>query len=124
MLRTFRPRTLTRSVRAVFKPPKPNVTVKNYPERYYKTIWIGKSLYEAIEFVAKANRKSRMKTCNELLELGISQYLGDLIVQSLRQDNTVDEQDVPIRPNYFGLLFRQWAKSKGADTSNNGPATS
>jgi hypothetical protein len=100
-------------MRAFFAPRKPNVTVKNHPERYYKTIWISKSLYEAIEFLAKFNRKSRMKTCNDLLELGISQYMGDLIAGSVRQDNSLDEPDKSVRPNYFGLLFRQWAKTKG-----------
>jgi hypothetical protein len=58
-----------------------------------------------------------MKTCNELLELGIAQYMGDLITGSIQQDNALDEPDNPVRPNYFGLLFRQWAKSKGADIS-------
>jgi hypothetical protein len=111
-------------MRAVFKPRKPNVTLQNYPERYHKTIWISKSLYEAVEFLAKVNHKSRMKTCNELLELGISQYLGDLITGSIQQDNALDEQDKSVRPNYFGLLFRRWAKAKVTDTSNNGPATS
>jgi hypothetical protein len=117
MLRTSRRRTLTRSIKAFFTPRKPNVTVKNYPERYYKTIWISKSLYEAIEFLAKFNHTSRMKTCNELLELGISQYMGDLISESVRQDNALDEQDKSVRPNYFGLMFRRWAKSKGGDIS-------
>ncbi len=115
MLRTLRPHTLARSIRDVFKPPKPNVTVKNYPERYYKTIWIEQSLYEAIEFLAKFNHTSRMKACNDMLRLGFSKFLADSIVESVRQDNVVDEPDKSVRPNYFNPLFRRWAKSKGKD---------
>jgi hypothetical protein len=117
MLHTLRRLTLTRSMRALLAPRKPNVTIKNHRDVYYRTVWISKPVYKAVEFPAKFNRQSRMKQCNEMLELGFSVYMADLIKESVRQDNAVDEQDKSVRATYFGLMFRQWAKSKGKDTS-------
>jgi hypothetical protein len=44
---------------ALLAPRKPNVTIKNHRDVYYRTVWISKPVYVAVEFPAKFNRKSR-----------------------------------------------------------------
>ena len=61
---------------ALFRRSKKVQCTESRPNEYYKHVYVEKRLYDGIEFLAKVNRTSRRQVCNDLLELGISEYLA------------------------------------------------
>jgi hypothetical protein len=103
----------TRSIRALFSPPKTNSTQLKYPERYYKQVWLDKPLYEAIDFLAKVNRTTRMKMLHDTLQEGLAYYIGAKIAESNRQEIEQRNQGRPVRPTPFVTQLTRLARSKG-----------
>lgn len=115
--KTMKPHGFTRSIMSLFRSKKPLTTFDRRPDDYYKHIYIDKPFFEAIDFLAKANHKSKKQMTHELLDLGISRFLGTKIAESNLQRIADEEQGKIVRPTYFMVLFRQWAKKKGFDIS-------
>ena len=108
-------RSLTGSLTALFRHKKPLTTFDRRPNDYYGQLWITKSLYEALDFLAKANHTTKKKMAQDLLELGIAHYLGNKISESNREEIAQRKQGMPVRPTKFIYQLRRWAKAKGKD---------
>jgi hypothetical protein len=117
MKRTPRTRPLTGSITALFRRKKALTTFDRRPDDYYGQVWIAKSLFEALDFLAVANHTTKKKMAADLLELGISHYLADKISESNREEIAQRNQGMPVRPTRFIYQLRRWAKAKGKDIS-------
>jgi hypothetical protein len=102
---------------SLFRAKKRLTTFDRNKDDYYKHVYIRKPLFEAVEFLAKVNRRSRMRVTNDLLELGISEFLAREISEHNRKAVAAREQGATVSPSRFILMFRRWAKSKGKEIS-------
>jgi len=112
-----RTRSITGSLTARFRHKKPLTTFDRRPNDYYGQVWINKSLYEALDFLAIANHTTKKKMAADLLELGIAHYLADKISESNREEIAQRKQGMTVRPTTFIYQLRRWAKAKGKDIS-------
>jgi hypothetical protein len=94
---------------------KPLSTYQRHPIEYYKHIYINQSLFEAIDFLAVANRTNRKKMVEEILKIGIGRYLADKISESNAREAAQRRQGLPVRPTGFVHELHRWARSKGKD---------
>lgn len=77
MKHTFKPRSIKRSIMALFAPKIETGAHKRFPDAHYRQIFFTRPLFEGIEFLAKTERKSKKKMANELMELGIRRFMGE-----------------------------------------------
>jgi hypothetical protein len=117
MKKAPRTRPLTGSITGLFRRKKALTTFDRHPDDYYGQIWITKSLYEALDFLAIANHTTKKKMAADLLELGIAHYLAGKISESNREEIAQRKQGMPVRPTRFIYQLRRWAKTKGKDIS-------
>jgi hypothetical protein len=113
--RAPRTRSLTGSLTTLFRHKKPLTTFDRRPNDYWGHIYVTKSLYEAIDFLAIANRRTKKKMVEELLNIGIAHYLGNKVSESNRQEIAQRKQGMPVRATPFIYQLRRWAKAKGKD---------
>jgi hypothetical protein len=99
---------------------RPKTTVnahKLYPEVYYRHIYFTKPLFDAIEFLAKTERKSKKQMANELMELAIGTFMGEKIREYNQRVIAARERQQEVEATRFIRLLRRWAKEKGYDIS-------
>jgi hypothetical protein len=113
----MRPRLLTRSIKALLGVKKPNITFERHPDDYYQHIYVDKPHYEALDFMGKANRMTKMGMYHDLLDRGIRDFLGEKIGEYNRQVIAARKRQQHVRPTKFIYQLRRRAKTKGADIS-------
>jgi hypothetical protein len=117
MPKGFNARTIKQGIKTFFSPPKRNLFVDNHPDLYHKRVWIAKRHYDAIVFLSKVNRVPRKQMLEHLLERGISQLFAEKIAENNRREIELRKKGLKMRPSYFVIKFRQWAREKGGDIS-------
>jgi hypothetical protein len=115
MKHTFKPRSIKRSVMALFAPKIETGAHKRFPDAYYKQIFLTKPMFEGLEFLAKTERKSKKKMANELMELGIGYYMGAKIREYNQRAIALRELNKEPELTRFIILLRRWAKEQGYD---------
>ncbi len=110
-------RRFKHSIASLFAPKKTNVTIKTHPEVYYKTIWLTRTTYQMVDFVAAVNRKSKKQTVNDMLQRGLASYIGEQVAQDNRLNSERRRRGLPTRPTPFVAALRALARKKGADIS-------
>ena len=113
MKSTFKPRSLTRSLMALFGTKKQLSTYQRHPDAYYKHIWFDKRMFDGIELVAKMERVSKKKAARLLIERGFSSYMGEKIKTEL----AISELERKPHLTRFVLELRRFAKERGMDIS-------
>jgi len=107
-------RSLTRSISGIFVTKKPNFAQSHDKSRYFKNYFFRESLCLGIEFVAEHQRCSRKAAAEHLMEMGASQYMGELIGNELHAQRLANERGERYRSRFFTLLKR-YASAQGFD---------
>lgn len=84
MKTTFKPRSLTRSLMALFAPKKRPSAHQRLPDAYYKPIWFDKKMFDGIQLVAKIEKLSKKKATRFLLEKGFRNYIGEKLHEAIK----------------------------------------
>jgi hypothetical protein len=114
---SFKPRSVKRSIMALFSTKVEGNPHKRFPDAYYGRIFFTRPLFEGIEFLAKTERKSKKKMANELMELGIGYYMGAKIREYNQRAIALRELNKEPELTRFIILLRRWAKERGYDIS-------
>jgi hypothetical protein len=104
-----------RSIRTLLGPKNPKYVHnphKRNPEAYFKQVYLGKKIYEGMEFMAKALETSKTRMTNELMERGMRSLWGEALGEKIKDDVEARE-----RQQEMVLVLRKAAKSKGYDIS-------
>jgi hypothetical protein len=117
MKHTIKPRSLVRSLMSLFGTGKAVNAHKLYPDVYYRHIYFTKPLFDGIEFLAITERKSKKQMAHELMELGISHFMGEKIREYNKRVIAARELEQEVEVTRFIRLLRRWARSKGYDIS-------
>ena len=112
---TFKPRSLTRSLKAIFGTKKRPSTHQRLPDAYYKNVWFSKNMYEGIELVARIEKISNKKAAHLLIEDGFRKYIGQKMREAVRTEIAVDELRQKPHLTRFVLELRKSAKERGMD---------
>jgi hypothetical protein len=114
---TIKPRSLTRSIMALFGTDKTVNAHKLYPDKYNKHYYFSKPLCDGIEFVAYYERCSKKRAAELLIQAGFSSYMGEKITEYIEADRLAREHGQKIARNRFVFLLRKYAREKGMDIS-------
>ena len=117
MKRRLKPRSLTRSLMALFAPKKGVNPRILYPNAYYKQIFFDKQMFDGIELVGKIERVSKKQAARLLIERGFSSYMGEKLKEAAQVEIAVDELRRKPRATRFVLELRRFAKERGMDIS-------
>ena len=111
--RQYNVRRLRRSFRALVGARKKDTTFHRRPDRYFAHVYVDQKTWEAVCFLSKANRLTRIETVHQILEAGLSRILGNAILESNRRVAALREQGLPAKPTHLVKEFVHWSKSKG-----------
>jgi hypothetical protein len=111
--RNYKKHRLNRVFRELVGTKRRNVTFQEQSEKYYAHVYVKKTQWEAISFLANVNGYTKMAMVQILLELGISRVLGTAIAENNRQ--MIDQENENIRQKRTKLIkyLIHWAKSRG-----------
>ncbi len=62
---------------------------KRFPNQYYKTIWVDKNMYKAIQLVARIEEMSVKKAARMMLHAGFSSIMGKKLMQHIENKKLV-----------------------------------
>ena len=97
----------------LFAHKKSSSMYQTSPNEYYKHVYVQQNYWEAIDFIARTNNVSRKQVVHDLLQRGLSKYIGEQI----RKNNLMMEEERKKGqreyPTYFMARFRYLAKQKG-----------
>jgi hypothetical protein len=112
---TYKVRRFRRSMKVLVGRKKRDTTFVRRPDRYFAHVYVNRRLWEAICFLSKTNRLSRMETVHQILEAGLSRILGNAILEDNRRAAALREQGLSAKPTHLVLAFVRWAKRRGYD---------
>jgi hypothetical protein len=107
--------SLKRSIMTLFHTKKPNITIKNHPESYYKHVYIEQSLFDGIDFLATLKPVSKKKMTHDLLSKSFSVEIGPLIDQYIKESKIREEAGQRRQPNSFIIAPRKLSRKQGYD---------
>lgn len=70
-----------------------------------------------MNFLAKVNGVPLKQMADEMLRLGIAHYFAGRLSEHNRQAEDQQERGEPVRPTYFVIMLRHWARLKGYEIS-------
>jgi len=102
---------------ALFGLSKPNITLKNYKEFYFKHYYFPKNLCEGIDFVAAIERTSKKRAAEMIMARGFSAYMGDKVTEEIKLNTVARERNEEAKRTRFAFILRKVAREKGMDIS-------
>jgi len=70
-------------------------------------------MFEGLEFIAKVERKSKIRMTNELMERGIKSYYGEKLGKYIEEDIEARKHGARATVTRFIRELRRLAKAKG-----------
>ena len=91
---------------------------QRFPDKYYKSVYINKELFNGIELVAMIEGISKKKAVELLLETGFSDYMGGKLKEHVENERRIKELNLQRHPypTRFVRRLRQFCKERGIDT--------
>jgi hypothetical protein len=117
MKRTIKPRSLIRSLSALFGTNRTVNAHKLYPNEYHKHFYFTKPLCDGIELIAKIERTSKKDAAELLLKAGLSSYMGKKLAEYIKDEQAARELNQRMKMTHFVMVLRRYAKSQGMDIS-------
>jgi hypothetical protein len=108
---------LTHSIISLFGLAKPNVTLRNYKEIYYKHYYFPKNLCEGIDFVAALECTSKKRAAEIIMARGFSAYMGDKVAEQIKLDTDARERSEKAKRVRFAFILKKFAREHGMDIS-------
>lgn len=109
--------SVTRSIKGLFRPKKPNISRLNNPDEYYRNYTVPKRLCEGIDIMAGVEDISKKNAVELLIEAGLSKYMGRLWTEYLSNDEEREEFFSNFQHRRWIREVRRLAKEKGVDLS-------
>jgi hypothetical protein len=88
---------------------------KLYPDAYFRRYYLSRAMSEGIDFMAKANRTSKIAMVNELIERGMKDFYVEKISLYNKLVLAARELNQPIPSDHFIKAFIKFAKEQGYD---------
>jgi hypothetical protein len=107
-------KSLTRSITGIFVTNKSNVTRLNHKDQYFRSYYFREGLCIGIALVADQRRCSKKAAAEHLMEMGISQYMGEVIGNELHAQREANKRGELYRSRFLTLLKR-YARAQGFD---------
>jgi hypothetical protein len=117
MRNNFKSRSLRGSIAGLFSHKATTDMHKLHPDAYFARVYLSKTNFEMVEFIAKCFKTSKIRMTNELIERGIRSFYGEVIGKEITDYNDARQRAQKAKVDHFILAFRKLAKSQGYDIS-------
>ena len=107
------PKNLIDSIKSLFVTQKQLSPRKRLPDAYFGQIALTKTVYQANEWLAKANGASRKEFANFLMTRGISSFLGENIELYIRETTSGNQSSLPVKVKRTVAVARRMSKEQG-----------
>jgi hypothetical protein len=88
---------------------------KLYPDAYFKRYYLSKAMSEGVDFMAKANRTSKIAMVNDLVKRGMQDFYRERINLHNQAVLAARALHQPVPDDYFLKRFIKFAKERGYD---------
>ena len=99
----------------LFGTNKPNTTLVNHKDEYYKNYYFNEKVCNGIEFVSYYEKCSKKQAAELLMKAGLSSWMGGKVKEYIEADRIAREKDEKMKRTRFVYLLRKYAREKGLD---------
>jgi hypothetical protein len=117
MKHALKPRSLTRSLMALFGTKKGVNPHTRYPDAYYGRVFFDKPMFDGIKLVAKIERTTKKKTAHLLIERGFINYISEKLKEAIKVEIAAEELRQKPKATRFIRELRKFAAERGMGIS-------
>jgi hypothetical protein len=117
MTNNFKSHSLRGSIKRLFANKATINAHKLYPDAYFARVYLSKTNFKMVEFIAQCFKTSKIRMTNELIERGVRNFYGEAIGKHIQNEVNARETGQHVQTEQIIRELRKLARQKGMNIS-------